>query len=305
MAIILITGVAGNIGSSLAVALLQKNHFVVGVDNLITGFKRNLPQHPNFEFLKLDVNKDSFAPLIHYDFKYVFHLAAFVGVRRTLENPMNVFNDFSGIQRIANFAVEKNVDRLFFSSSSEVYGEPVEIPQVVNKTPLNATLPYALMKSVGESYFKSNYQVNNVPYTVFRYFNTYGPHQSQDFVMSRFIMGIASGEPIKVYGDGRQTRSFCYVDDNVEFMIKCMEKDSTINRTYNVGHDREITILELISVIEQVLSKKAVIKFLPARVQGDMKRRCPEVSEMRQILNRDLTTLETGIRNMARKWELI
>ena len=108
-------------------------------------------------------------------------------MNRTLENPIAVLNDIKGIENVLHFSRMSSVRRVFFSSSSEVYGEPVEMPQRESTTPLNSRLPYAVVKNVGESYFKAYFQEFGLPFTILRFFNTYGPLQSDDFVMSRFL----------------------------------------------------------------------------------------------------------------------
>ncbi|MFM7902004.1 MAG: NAD-dependent epimerase/dehydratase family protein, partial [Bacteroidota bacterium] len=151
-----------------------------------------------------------------YRFEYVFHYAALVGVKRTLENPVMVLNDITGIKNVLNLSKNTGVKRVFFSSSSEVYGEPVEFPQNEHTTPLNSRLPYAIVKNVGEAYLRSFKQEYDLAFTIFRFFNTYGPQQSNDFVMSKFITAALSNTDITIYGDGSQTRTFCYIDDNVD-----------------------------------------------------------------------------------------
>src|SRR5690554_3510903 len=144
------------------------------------------------------------------------------------------------------------VKRLFFSSSSEVYGEPVELPQNEQTTPLNSKLPYAIVKNMGEAYCRSYFQEFGLKYTIFRFFNTFGPKQSPDFVMSKFIRQALNNEDITIYGDGSQTRTFCYIDDNISACLKAFEEDKFINDVVNVGNDKETTILELAKlVIEQ------------------------------------------------------
>jgi len=153
---ILVTGGAGFIGSALAEKLLEnKNNFVVIVDNLSTGNIKKLPIfNNNGIFIKLDVNnRQSLAEvMVSYKFDYVFHYAAVVGVKNTLQNPINVLNDIEGIKNILELSKNTGVKRVFYSSSSEIYGEPVEYPQNENTTPLNSRLPYAIVKNVGEAF---------------------------------------------------------------------------------------------------------------------------------------------------------
>ena len=174
--------------SSLADRLIQnKENFIVCIDNFLSGKKQNLPSHnpDNYHFIKADVNKyeDLSAIMLSYRFDYVFHYAAMVGVKRTLEHPLSVLEDIEGIKNILSLSKNTGVKRVFFSSSSEVYGEPVEFPQNEHTTPLNSKLPYAIVKNVGEAFLKSYSREHNLDYTIFRFFNTYGPKQSIDFVI--------------------------------------------------------------------------------------------------------------------------
>src|SRR6185436_190616 len=132
------------------------------------------------------------------------------------------------------------VKRIYFSSSSEVYGEPVEIPQNEHTTPLNSKLPYAIVKNVAEAFIKSYNQEHGLNYTIFRFFNTYGPKQSTDFVLSKFIRAGLTNQDITIYGDGMQTRTFCYIDDNVDSTVNAFYKNKFVNDVVNIGSDNEI-----------------------------------------------------------------
>lgn len=297
---ILITGGAGNIGSSLANKLASNpSNFVCVVDNLSTGrlYKINKTEGNNLRFIKADVNNyDDISPImLHYGFEYVFHYAATVGVKRTLENPKMVLNDIEGIKNVLNLSKNTGVKRVFFSSSSEVYGEAVEIPQHEDTTPLNSRLPYAIVKNVGEAFFKSYQQEFGLDYTIFRFFNTYGPNQSTDFVISKFIHAALNNADITIYGDGSQSRTFCYVDDNITATIKTLDEDLCINEVVNIGSDEEISIIDLAKNIISWLKSDSEIVYLPALKEGDMKRRKPDITKMKQILGRHLLSLEEGV----------
>lgn len=294
---ILITGGAGFVGSSLADGLLQHGYHVTIVDNLLTGDIKNIPEHKNCRFIRADANNalSMTAIMTAHLFDYVFHYAAVVGVQRTLENPVWVLNDIQGIKTILELSKNTGVKRVFFSSSSEVYGEPVEIPQHEHRTPLNARLPYAVVKSVGESYLRSFQQAYNLDFTIFRFFNTYGPKQSTDFVISKFLTAALSNEPITIYGNGQQTRTFCYIKDNVDVTLKCLKENLVVNDVLNIGHDKIYTILELAETIIKITNSKSPIVFLPALKEGDMTRRQPDVGKMRQLLGRELTGLKEGL----------
>lgn len=297
----LITGGAGNIGSALAAKLAEnQSNFVVILDNLSTGALAKVPIGDNIKFIKCDVNDyTDIAPIFgRYDFDYVFHYAAVVGVQRTLENPLKVFKDINGIKNILNLSKNTGVKRVFYSSSSEVYGEPFEIPQREQTTPLNSRLPYAIVKNLGEAYCRAYFQEFGLEYTIFRFFNTYGPNQSEDFVVPRFLKRALGGEDIVLYGDGQQTRSFCYIDDNIEACINAIEDPLAINEVINIGSDIEMSILDLAKQIIQITQSPSQIVHAPALKEGDMTRRCPETSKMRALLQRDLISLEKGLKKL-------
>ena len=297
---ILITGGAGNVGGSLARRLvLNSENRVTIVDNLATGSISKLPprENVNWTFIKADVNdfRDISPIFTSNKFDYVFHYAAVVGVRRTLDNPVQVLKDIGGIENILSLSKNTGVKKVFFSSSSEVYGEPVEIPQHEDTTPLNSRLPYAIVKNVGEAYLKSYWQEYRLPYTIFRFFNTYGPMQSTDFVISKFIDLAKRGHDLTVYGDGSQTRTFCFIEDNLDVTERILDDSLCNNEVINIGSNLEITILELAELIIKLTGSSSKIKLLPPLKDGDMKRRKPDNSKMLNILGRDLISLEEGI----------
>lgn len=298
---ILITGGAGNVGSALANKLAQNSeYYIVIVDDLSTGSSTKIPQKENVKFIKANANdyKDMVAIYARYNFDYVFHYAAVVGVKRTLANPIAVLEDIDGIKNILSLSKNSGVKRVFYSSSSEVYGEPFEIPQNEKTTPLNSRLPYAIVKNVGEAFFKSYYQEYGLEYTIFRFFNTYGPNQSEDFVVPRFLKAALKNEPIYLYGDGLQTRSFCYVEDNIDTCIKAFEENKCVNDVINIGSDKEITILSLAQQVIKITNSKSEIVHLPPLEEGDMARRCPDTTKMKEILTRNQVTLEEGIHKL-------
>ncbi|HLO56931.1 MAG TPA: NAD-dependent epimerase/dehydratase family protein [Saprospiraceae bacterium] len=297
---ILITGGAGNIGSSLAHRLVQNpNNQVLIVDNLLTGDVKKLPnrQFLNWRFIKADVNnfKDISSIMLANHFDYVFHYAAVVGVQRTQDHPKMVLDDIDGIKNVLDLSKNTSVKRVFFSSSSEVYGEPVEIPQFEDTTPLNSKLPYAIVKNVGEAFFKSYHQEFGLDYTIFRFFNTYGPRQSTDFVISKFLHLALNNQDITIYGDGSQSRTFCYIDDNLDTIEKILVDSLCLNEVINIGNDVEFTILELAQVIIKQVNSKSKIIYLPPLKEGDMTRRKPDLTKMKLILGRELISLEAGI----------
>jgi UDP-glucose 4-epimerase len=301
---ILITGGAGNIGSALTQRLLEeKDTKVTVVDNLSTGSRHKLPENSDiFNFIKADVNnrEDMSEIMLAHKFDYVFHYAALVGVKRTQENPVKVLQDIEGIKHVLMLSKNIGVKRFFFSSSSEVYGEPVVIPQNEKTTPLNSRVPYAVVKNVGESYCRSFQQEYGLDYTIFRFFNTYGPNQTTDFVISKFIASALKNEDLTIFGDGSQTRTFCYVKDNVDTCVKALNENKVINDVINIGGAKIYTIKELAETVIKTTNSNSKIVYLPPLKDGDMSRRQPDNSKMIKLLNRDLIELEEGIKLMIK-----
>lgn len=300
---ILVTGGAGNVGGALARKLVEnQEYFVVIADNLSTGCRDKLPsaEYTNWSFVACDVNdyRDISELMMAYRFDYVFHYAAVVGVKRTQDNPIMVLNDIDGIKNVLNLSKNTSVKRVFFSSSSEVYGEPVELPQHEETTPLNSRVPYAVVKNVGEAFFRSFKKSYGLDYTIFRFFNTYGPNQSKDFVVSKFLSLALQNKDITIYGDGSQTRTFCYVKDNVDACVKIFEEGYEMNDVINIGGAEEITILDLAKLVIEKTNSSSKIVHLPPLPEGDMSRRMPDNSKMIKILDRPLITIEEGIDKM-------
>lgn len=305
---ILVTGGAGFIGSSLAARLAENpDNYVVIVDNLLTGKMSFVPKsiHNNVRFIKADVNEwaDISGVFYAYAFDYVFHYAAIVGVKRTLAIPVKVLNDITGIKNILSLCKNTGVKRVLYSSSSEVYGEPVEFPQNEHTTPLNSRLPYAIVKNLGEAYLRSYYQEYGLNYTIFRLFNTYGTKQSTDFVILKFIAAATANKDLTIYGDGSQTRTFCYIDDHCEAVTNAFYNNLFINDVVNVGNDNETNMVELAKIIVRLTGSSSKIIHLPKLEEGDMTRRKPDITKMRQLLQRDLLPLEDGIKNIIHAGE--
>lgn len=303
---ILVTGGAGNIGSALTRALIKlPSTQVVVADNLLTGSLEKVRLDAgNFTFVKADVNdfEDISSLFYRFQFTHVFHLAAVVGVQRTLANPLLVLRDITGFENILRLCKNTGVERVYFASSSEVYGEPFEIPQNENTTPLNSRLPYAVVKNLGEVYLRTYEREFGLAFTIFRFFNTYGPRQSEDFVLPRFVRSALKGEPLTIYGEGQQTRTFCYVDDTVDACVTAHRTGAVENDVINIGSDQEITIRKLAETVIAATGSTSELKFLPPLAEGDMARRCPDTSKMRAMLNRPLVSLDDGIARLVQHY---
>lgn len=297
---ILVTGGAGFVPSALVNHLSRDpDNSVTAVDDLSTGDLRKLDllaQHPP-RFIKCDVNRFEDISGVFYSnrFDYVFHYAAVVGVKRTTDHPVSVLHDIDGIRNVLDLCKNTGVKRVFFSSSSEVYGEPVEFPQNEHTTPLNSKLPYAIVKNIGEAFLRSYQREFGLDYTIFRFFNTYGAAQSKDFVVSKFIRAALKGEDITIYGDGSQTRTFCFIEDNIAATVAAFNGKAAINDVVNIGNDKETSILELARLIVDMSGSASKIIHLPPLKEGDMTRRMPDITRMRQLLGRELLPLRKGL----------
>lgn len=309
---ILVTGGAGFIGSSLVSELLKNpDNRVVVLDNLLTGKIENLPLNlrDHLDFIKCDVNNFDEVQKVfnNYQFDFVFHYAAVVGVKRTLSHPLEVLNDVHGIENILNLSKDNGVKKVMYSSSSEVYGEPVEFPQNEETTPLNSRLPYAIVKNIGEAYFKSYSHAYGLKHVIYRFFNTYGPKQSSDFVISKFMDAALRNDYITVYGDGKQTRTFCYIENNIQATLKAALSAEYINQTINIGNESETCIIDLAKIIISLTGSSSKIVHLPPLPEGDMPRRQPDASKMKKILeNQSIVSIEEGLeRILAEKKSLL
>ena len=151
---------------------------------------------------------------------------------------------------------------------------------------------------MGESFFRSYFKTYGLSFTIFRFFNTYGPNQSEDFVIAKFLKAALKGDDITIYGDGSQTRTFCYVDDNINTCVKILEDNLMMNDVINIGGAKEYKILDVAKLIIEKLNSKSKIIHLPALKDGDMTRRMPDNTKMIKIIKNELISLDQGLNLM-------
>ena len=305
---ILVTGGAGFIGSNLVEKLLKSNYNVIVIDDLSTGKYLNIKNfllNKNFIFFKGDVNNSIFINKIFKKFKfdYIFHYAAVVGVERTIKNPILVLNDIKGFENILNNMVKYKSKKIFYASSSEIYGEPVTMPQDEKTTPLNSRLPYAVVKNVGESFLRSYKKKYNVDYTIFRFFNTYGPRQSNDFVISKFVFAAKNNKNINIYGDGKQSRTFLFIDDNVSLTYEIFKKNYFNNDVINIGSDKKVNISHLANTIKKITKSNSKIVYVKPLKEGDMYRRQPSIFKLKKTKKVNFTSLNRGLLKTIKFYE--
>jgi UDP-glucose 4-epimerase len=295
---ILVTGGAGFIGSHLCEALLEPGHEVWALDDLSTGRIENLTsfeRHPRFRFLEGDVTDQALVHGLVAQCDQVYHLAAAVGVKYVLENPLrSLITNIRGSEVVLE-ACDQHRRKVMLFSSSEVYGKGVAVPFSEDDDRLMGPThklrwSYACGKAVDECLAQAYHQQRQLPVVVVRCFNTCGPRQSGAYgmVIPNMIQRALRGEPILVFGDGKQSRCFSAVSDVVHGVLLLMETRSAEGEIFNVGTDEEISVLELAHRIQRMCNSASPIQFVPyEKVYGrsfeDMSRRVPDLGKIHRF----------------------
>lgn len=296
---VLVTGGAGFLGSHLVERLLDDGHDVMCVDNFYTGSKdniRHLLGHPRFELVRHDV----WLPL-YVEVDRIFNLACPASPIHYQRDPVaTTKTSVLGAINMLGLARRRHA-RILQASTSEVYGDPKVHPQVEDYwghvNPVGMRACYDEGKRCAETLFFDYHRQTGVDIRVIRIFNTYGPrmHPNDGRVVSNFIVQALRGEPISLYGDGSQTRSFCYVSDLIEAMVRMMAQDDEIG-PINVGNPEEFTILALAEAVLRLTGSRSRLEFLPLP-PDDPVRRQPDISRARAVLRWSPTVaLEDGLR---------
>jgi nucleoside-diphosphate-sugar epimerase len=284
---ILLTGAAGFVGSHLADRLVAEGHSVVGVDNLSSGRLANIAQlrtSPRFSFMHADVTE----PLgVEGHFDWIMHLASPASPPAFLTAPIETLRVNGEGTRLLLDLARTHGAGFVLASTSEVYGDPLEHPQTEsywgNVNPIGPRSVYDEGKRYAESMTVAYGQVHAVPIRICRIFNTYGPRMRPDDgrIITNFIVQALRGTPLTIYGDGRQTRSFTYVDDLVGGIVRLLGSD--IERPVNLGNPKEYSVLEVADLIRKVTGSASTVEFV-ALPQDDPLRRQPDISLARAVL---------------------
>lgn len=304
---ILITGAAGFLGSHLCDRLLAEGHEVIGMDNFITGSPENLAHlagNERFLFIRHDVSNFIFVPK---EVDAVLHFAS-----PASPNPASPYGYINlPIQTMKagalgthnTLGVARRYGAIYLlASTSEIYGDPLEHPQKESYwghvDPIGVRSVYDEAKRFAEALTMAYHRFHGIDTRIVRIFNTYGPrmHLEDGRVVPNFIQQALRGEPLTVYGDGRQTRSFCYVDDLIEGIVRLLYSDEHL--PINLGNPEETSILEFAEVINRIVGNKAGIVFRPtARIEGDPQRRQPDIQRAKEIIGWEpRIALEDGLR---------
>lgn len=307
MSRILVTGAAGFIGSFLSEALIEAGHEVIGMDNQVSGRTENLESifyHDRFTYFEHDVTE-----FIHVkgELDGVFHLASLASPVFYRENPIKTLKVGAlGTHKTLGLAKEKNATYLF-TSTSEVYGDPEVNPQPEdyrgNVDPYGPRSCYDESKRYGEAIVRAYRDKHELDVRVARIFNTYGPRMRLDDgrVIPNFMKQALTGEDLTVYGDGSQTRSFCYIDDMVNGLLELYESD--VDTPVNIGNPDERTIQELAELVIEITDSGSGIKYEKLPPQ-DPEVRKPDISKAREQLEWEPSTgLEQGLENVQQYFQ--
>jgi len=297
---ILVTGVAGFIGSHLVDTLLNLGEEVWVVDDLSTGNLQNvfhLFENPHFHFVEGSVLDESKLKEIMQPCRIVYHLAAVVGVKLVVEEPLwTIETNVRGTELVLKLALQLGC-KVLITSTSEVYGKDIrngvrfrEDDDLTLGTALR--WGYACSKALDEYLARAYWQQKGLPVVIVRLFNTVGPHQSPAYgmVIPRFVKQALKGEPITVYGDGQQVRTFCWVGDVVQALIDLMKISKVEGEIFNVGNDEPVTIEELANRVKRLTNTQSRIVYLPyEQVFGsnfeDIRYRVPDITKLQRAID--------------------
>jgi UDP-glucuronate decarboxylase len=300
---ILLTGAAGFLGSHISKKLIDNNHEVIGLDDLSTGSIKNIEQlinHPKYSFIEHDVR-------IPYQAKVdaILNFACPASPVNYQKDPVRTIEtNFLGMINLLHLANETGA-KIIQASTSEIYGDPTQSPQKEsywgNVNPIGIRSCYDEGKRAAETLCFDYRRQHNLDTRVIRIFNTYGPNMAigDGRVVSNFIVQALKNKPINIYGDGKQTRSFCYVSDLVEGIYKLLQLDKNPDTPINLGNPNEFTILELAKVVIEITKSKSEIVNNPLPLD-DPKQRCPDISLAKSTLNwKPTIELREGIEKTA------
>ena len=298
MATITVTGGAGFLGSHLCERLLREGHDVICVDNFFSGRKTNIAHlvgNPAFEVIRHDIVHP-----LYLECDLIYNLACPASPVAYQFNPIKTIKT-STVGTVNTLGLAKRCRaRLLHTSTSEVYGDPDVHPQTEdywgNVNPLGPRSCYDEGKRVAESLCINYHLAHDVEVRIVRIFNTYGPRMAPDDgrVISNFILQALRGEPLTIYGDGTQTRSFCFVSDLIEGFVRMMDQDDDVGPV-NLGNPVESTMLELAEAIIEVTGSQSELVYEPLP-EDDPRRRCPDISKAKRLLNWEpQVDLRTGL----------
>lgn len=319
MASYLVTGVAGFIASKVANLLLEDGHYIVGVDNLNDAYDvrlkqwrlKNLVDHPRFTYHQMDIcDRSGMAKIFDMGpptgggtaFDAVLNLAARAGVRQSVENPwIYLDTNTTGTLNMLELCRHHNVPKFVLSSTSSIYGLDNPMPSQEDQNTNNPLSPYTASKKAAEALCYTYHYLYGIDVTVYRYFTVYGPAGRPDMSLFRFVQWISEGRPVTVFGDGQQSRDFTYVDDIARGTIAGLKPLG--HQIINLGSDKPVVLMEAIRTIEELLGKKAHLKFEPPQ-PADVPASWADISKAEELLGwRPSMSFEGGVAQLVMWYE--
>ncbi len=305
MSKVLVTGGAGFIGTAMVKRLLAEGFEVVCFDLPDQLLRNRLPQGIETYGGNILDAKTITSAVTGCD--YVMHLSGALGVKNTENNRLVCLEvNIQGIKNLLEVCIKKQIKKVVFASSSEVYGEQVKQP-ISESNPLNAGSVYAVSKLAAEEYLKAYEKKYGLKYSIVRFFNVYGPGQRRDFVVSNFVRLVMNNEPPTIYSGGGQIRSFCHINDAVAGALLALNNSRANSEVFNIGNDEEpISIHDLAIKIMALSGKDMEVKFLSAKDSDRQKareilRRIPDISKARAVLGYEpRISLSEGIMSIIR-----
>ena len=300
---VLVTGCAGFIGFNLSKTLIEENNNVYGIDSLNNAYDKkfkdlrlqNLESENNFQFISNDLSdKDSLNDL--GDIDIVYHMGARAGVRQSFNDPLSYIKDNTiATTNVANFCKNNDISKMILASTSSIYGNSGEKEMVEDiDEKINPPSIYASTKLSGETLARTILSSHNTNLIITRFFTVYGPYGRPDMSILRFIHWIMENKEVKIFGDGEQRRSFTYIDDVVDLLLKVQDCNS--NETFNVGNNKTSSLNEVVKIIEHFSNKKAQVVNEP-RAFRDPDVVLPSLSKSKNILKWEpKTNIEDGIK---------
>lgn len=325
---VMVTGSAGFIGSATTLRLLERGDTVIGVDVMNDYYDPALKRarlarqidHPNYVHLQIDLADRAAmeAAFAEHRPQRVINLAAQAGVRYAAENPhIYVQSNVTGFLHVLEGCRHNGVDHLVFASTSSVYGANTKMPFSEHQSTEHPLTLYAATKKANEQMAHSYANLFDIPCTGLRFFTVYGPWGRPDMALFLFTKAILAGEPIKVFNHGKHKRSFTYVDDIVEGVIRALDNPPGKNpdwdgmnpdpatsgagpyRLFNIGAEQQVELLRYIEVLEECLGKKAIMEMLPLQ-PGDVPDTEADVSELASVVGyKPVVTVEEGVKNFV------
>ena len=301
---VLVTGCAGFIGYNLSKTLINQENNIIGIDSLNSAYDKkfkelrlqNLEEDKNFHFFNKDLSKeDALNGLDNID--VVYHMGARAGVRQSFKDPLSYIKDNTiATTNVANFCKNNSIQKMILASTSSIYGNSGDKEMVEDlDEKINPPSIYASTKLSGETLAKTILSSEDTNLIITRFFTVYGPYGRPDMSILRFIHWIMENKEVIIFGDGEQRRSFTYIDDLVELLLKVQDCDSS--ETFNVGNNKTSSLNEVIKIIENFSNKEAQVNNQP-RAFRDPDVVLPGLSKSKQILNwKPSTNIEEGIKS--------